>query len=388
MENTFRLAFEQAPDATIIVDRRGVITHANDACATLFGWPAADLVGEAVDVLIPARVSNHSARIASFFSDPVRRPMGSGLRLEGQRRDGSTVPVSISLSPIEVDGETHAVASVRDVTATVRAQEELSDALHAAGEASRAKSLFLASMSHEIRTPLNAILGFAQLMSQDASLAASHRAQVQTIMTSGDHLLGLINDILEMSKIEAGGATVSASTFDPHALLTEVIRMMSVRSTEKSLSLDITIDDSLPELVKTDEAKLRQIVINLVGNALKFTVEGGVSVHARATGAEDDTDAVDLVVAVTDTGPGILDDEADLVFEAFGQAEEGRMTAGGTGLGLPISREFARLLGGDLTFTSKVDDPAIMFSMEPRMRVVATWAWTLPFSSTPTTSTV
>ena len=256
-------------------------------------------------------------------------------------------------------GPGRAVGTLQDVTDHVLAGEarKLAEARDAAEAANRAKSAFLASMSHEIRTPLNAILGFSQLLLGDPGLSARHRAQVDAIVRSGAHLLALIDDVLEMSKIEAGRVTVAAAETDLHALLWDLESMFRLRAQEKGLSLMVERDATVPRHVVTDEKKLRQILINLLGNAVKFTGQGSVALRVSAAASGDGAPL--LRADVEDTGPGIAAEDLPRLFQRFEQAEAGRRSTGGTGLGLAISRGFARLLGGDITVRSRSGEGSV-----------------------------
>jgi predicted ATPase/signal transduction histidine kinase/CheY-like chemotaxis protein len=234
----------------------------------------------------------------------------------------------------------------------------------AAEAANRAKSEFLANMSHELRTPLNAILGFTQVMSRDLSLSTKHQQHLEIISRSGEHLLSLINNILEMSKIEAGRLTLNESSFDLIGLLNTLETMLRLKAESKGLALILEIAADIPQYVKTDEIKLRSCLINLVSNAIKFTEQGHVILRVtknqesqiRNQKGELVTDSCLLTsdscllhFEVEDTGPGIDPKEVDLLFEPFGQTETGRMSQQGTGLGLPISRKFVQLMGRDIS---------------------------------------
>lgn len=250
---------------------------------------------------------------------------------------------------------------VRDRTADLaRSNENLAAAKDAAEAANRAKSVFLATMSHELRTPLNAILGFSNLMRRAArarqtSPSAEQREHLDIIHKSGEHLLDLINEVLDLSKIEAGRAIYHPTDCDLHALLRGLRELFGQRASDKRLSLHVQWPPETPRYVRTDEAKLRQVLINLLGNALKFTAQGEVQlVVTREAETKDGTGFCRLRFAVTDTGPGIAPDERAWLFRPFAQTRTGLKTQGGTGLGLAISREYVRLLGGEIDVESEL----------------------------------
>jgi signal transduction histidine kinase/CheY-like chemotaxis protein len=247
--------------------------------------------------------------------------------------------------------------------------EEAQHARAQAETANVAKSRFLANMSHELRTPLNAVLGFAQVMERGQGLSPRQREHLGIITNSGEHLLNLINGVLEMSKIEAGRVTLNEATFDLHDLLRSVEELFQLRAEAKHLYLLVDIAPEVPRYVRGDESKLRQVLINLLGNAVKFTHEGGVTLRAswddggRTTkdqGSKDkDPSSLvfrpsSLVVEVTDSGEGIAQDQLPHLFEAFVQAPSGARVQEGTGLGLAISRQFVHLMGGNITVRSSM----------------------------------
>jgi PAS domain S-box-containing protein len=248
--------------------------------------------------------------------------------------------------------------TVRDITA-------LQEAKAAADAANRAKSSFLANMSHEIRTPMNAILGFAQLMERDAQLSPLAREHLAIINRSGEHLLALINDILEMSKIEAGRATFAPTTFDLHGLLDDIERMFRLRAEAKGLRFLMERIGAVPRLVVSDEGKLRQVLINLLGNAAKFTDRGGISLRVGAGNGE--AQQAVLRFEVEDTGPGMSEEEIGRLFQAFEQTRAGEKI-GGTGLGLALSRGFVQVMGGKSITVSSAPGRGTVFGFEIPVR--------------------
>lgn len=232
---------------------------------------------------------------------------------------------------------------------------EAQEAQLVAESASQAKSDFLANMSHELRTPLNAILGFAQLLRRSATLDAKQREHLDTILRSGEHLRNLINDVLDMSKIEAGKTILHPVDFDLYQLLQDLERMFQLKAEEKGITLRVKQSPDLPRYVRTDEGKLRQVLINLLNNAIKFTDQGSVTLISRSNREPDQDRKRTVHFAVVDTGAGISPDELDQLFEVFVQTRVGRISQQGTGLGLPISRKFIQLMGGDISVSSEVD---------------------------------
>jgi signal transduction histidine kinase/DNA-binding response OmpR family regulator len=248
--------------------------------------------------------------------------------------------------------------------------QEAEQARAKAEEANKAKSQFLSNMSHELRTPLNVILGFTQLLARNGSLAPQQQEYLGTIDRSGEHLLALINDVLEMAKIEAGKIVLNENNFDLYSLLNWLQQMFRLKAESKGLQLIFDLSPDLPRYIRTDESKLRQVLVNLLGNAIKFTQAGSVtlrvsSVLGHGSLVENnqprthDKGQMTIHFEVEDTGPGIAPEELKSLFEPFVQAEAGRHSQQGTGLGLPISREYVRLMGGEISVESRLGEGTI-----------------------------
>ena len=274
--------------------------------------------------------------------------------------------LDISLLPlVDVSGTIFGLLGVyKDVTDQKHA-DDLRMAKEAADQANKAKSAFLANMSHEIRTPLNAIIGFSQLLQRDTSISESQRRKLTTIVRSGEHLLLLINNILDLSKIEAGRVALNAKVFNFHGVIEDLVSMFRFRVEAKNLSLHIDMGRQVPVSVRGDEGKVRQILVNLVGNAVKFTEQGGVTVRIRLDEMQQQNALIR--VEVEDTGPGIAEHEMGRLFQNFQQTKTGMQSGGGSGLGLAISRQFAQLMGGDITVESQEGEGScfqLMISLE------------------------
>ncbi|UZR29186.1 PAS domain S-box protein [Methylococcus mesophilus] len=356
---------ESSNDAIIGKTLDGIITHWNKAAEKIYGYTAAEIVGQSITVLAdPAR----HAEIQALLEKIRNGEMVVSRDSERIRKDGSRIHVALTLSPIrDAFGKVTGISTIaRDITERKRAEDELTRyrdhleelvdqrtadllaARNAAEAANRAKSIFLANMSHELRTPLNAILGFSGLMRKDPSLPESQRQYLDIVNRSGEHLLTLINDVLDMAKIEAGRVQLENAPFDLGLLMRDTMDMMKLRAQEKGLLLLTEQSSQFPRYVVGDEARLRQVLINLVGNAIKFTCQGGVTVRLSSTRG----DAPRLLIEVEDSGPGITPEDQQRIFKPFVQLDRQDGGNEGAGLGLAIARQFVQLMGGSIQLES------------------------------------
>jgi PAS domain S-box-containing protein len=367
-ERRFRELLEAAPDGILEIDAQGRIILVNAAAEKLTGYQRDELLGQPIEILTPEELrSRHAGHRAAYQAHPVTRPMGTGLDLHVQRKDGSRTPVEISLSPLVYDSEMRVTAVIRDVSERKRADirlremnerftaeltaknQELEARNREIERANRLKTEFVASMSHELRTPLHTIIGFSELLAEELEgpLTEKQKRFVNHIHRDSLHLLELINDILDLSRIESGKLVLKLEAFEIGPAIEEVMATIRPQAVAKSLLVEVPSMERV--VLRADRVRFKEVLYNLVGNAVKFTPEGGrifVQAAIRDRFAE---------VSVTDTGIGIPAVEHSAIFDKFYQV--GATTRGlreGTGLGLAIIKQLVEAHGGRIWLTSEV----------------------------------
>lgn len=343
-----------SPVATVLTDANFIIKSWNPAAERLFGYTQIEVLNRHI---IEALVPPHKKAESDLLNEQINR--GNAVRTITQRRhkSGSIVDTELLAVPIQIANRQNSILVLYHDLAEIKQREEaLSQAKEAAESASKAKSSFLTNISHELRTPLNAILGFSQLLQRDESLTREQTDYLDIINRSGEHLLGLINDVLELSKIEAGRATLNWQTCHLPGLLISLEDMFHLKAAQKHLQLHLELNPALPPFIRTDQSKLRQVLINLLNNAIKFTDEGSVTLRVgifpHSTPDPNNPARRTLYFSIEDTGIGLSPEEIKVLFDSFVQTKEGRYSREGFGLGLPISRQFVRLLGGEISVES------------------------------------
>ena len=368
-ENEMRLRAitESAQDAIIMMDARGIITYWNKAAENIFGYAFEESVGRNLhSLLAPEPYCEPAFKGLYHFQESGQgNAIGKTLQLSALRKDGTEFPIELSLSAVNIRNRWIAIGIVRDVTERKQTEETLrkmnaaldeerlfaTEMAARAQRASAAKSEFLANMSHEIRTPMNGVIGMTGLL-LDTELTGEQRRYAETVRGSAESLLGIINDILDFSKIEAGRLDLEVFEFDLRNLIEESAAAVAVQAHDKDIELLCDIDPGIPTLFLGDPGRLRQIVNNLAGNAIKFTHRGEVTI--RVTIQSEINDEVLLRFSVSDTGIGVPADKIGTLFDKFTQADASTTRKyGGTGLGLAICRQLAALMGGEVGVQSK-----------------------------------
>lgn len=367
-EEQYRGIFEAATEAMIVVDDEGTVLDANPAADAMFGYGPGELIGTQAADLVSVHGAERQERLERFERQ-IRETGRYFHESKGVRRGGEVFDIEVRGSAFLFRGESRLLAVVSDITTRKEAEKRLREYAEALQGANRcleeysftaqaavaAKSQFLANVSHELRTPMTAILGFAEVLRSEGDLSRAPPARIEaidTLIRNCEYLLRLLDEVLDVSKIEAGRFEVERVECRVLELFGDVHRLMQGRTLATGVPLELDYQWPLPETIQSDPTRLRQILINLVGNAIKFTPSGGIRVAVRLLGA--DTPQPLLEAAVMDTGIGMTPDQVAKIFEPFSQANYSvAHNYGGTGLGLVISRKLANLLGGDVAVTSE-----------------------------------
>jgi PAS domain S-box-containing protein len=350
-----RNALDTLAEGLLVVDVEGNIVLANYAFANHVGIDAESLTGRLIDSFQWCDNQGNDAQDLPWIDCLLKGIGRNGAHVSLASANGKRHSFMVNCSPVIGGNKKHngMLMSLSDITLIEEKEAELVESKKSADLANQAKSDFLANMSHEIRTPMNAVLGFTELLRRgqvrDEKEARKH---LNTIHSNGKHLLELINDILDLSKVEAGRLEVEKIAIQPHRIIAEVVQVLQVKASEKGIGLKFVCHGLVPPVVHTDPARLRQVITNLLGNAIKFTDHGQVSIIQRMV---NDGDQAKLAISIIDSGVGIPADKVDSIFEAFVQAESSTTRRfGGTGLGLSISKKFAHALGGDILVKSEL----------------------------------
>ena len=339
-------------DGIITIDKHGLIQSFNPASERIFGYSKEEVLGKNIKFLMPEPYhSEHDQYIKNYLTSGNAKIIGLGREVEGLRKDGDIFPLELAVSQI-FDGEDCLFTGItRDISERKEFENALKEEKEKADSANLSKSRFLANMSHEIRTPMNAVLGYAQILLRKKDLGNDTLEIIKTIHTSGNNLLNLINEILDISKIEAGKMELYPVDFDLHTLVLEMESFFALHCEQKKLNFEVN-NLSCPVIVNGDENKLRQILINLIGNALKFTNEGKISLTVRDVGSNN------YKFDVKDSGIGIASEAQKNIFEPFQQEAESHKK-GGTGLGLVICNKQLDLMGSELHLESKLNEGSV-----------------------------
>ncbi|MBF0310372.1 MAG: response regulator [Magnetococcales bacterium] len=365
-EQRFRSVAETANDAIITIDDHGVIISWNRGAERLFHFTEAEMVGQLVERIMPAIYrERHRQGLIELQRGRAPHIINRVMEFSGLTREGMEFPLELSIATWAVGGRSFYSGILRDISDRKRAMEALKSAKEQAENATLIKSRFLATMSHEIRTPINSLLGMGELL-LETTLTEEQRHFLEVSNQSGEALLALINDILDLSKIEAGQLDLETTPFDLPNLLKGTVEILQLLAVDKGNELVLELAEGLPCWVSGDPGRLRQVFLNLIGNAIKFTEKGRVTVTAQTMPDGE------LLFGVADTGIGIAEDKLEAIFQPFHQADSSvTRKHGGTGLGLTICREIIQHMGGDIRVESRVGEGSRFWVRVPLARTVS-----------------
>lgn len=345
-ELQMRTILNTLPDGVITIDQEANIQMFNPSAERLFGFKADEVIGKNINILMPEPYhSQHDSYIQKYLQTGENKVIGLSREVVGLRKDGTSFPMYLSVGEMESQGQKMFTGIGHDLTEIYLAKEK-------AEVANKAKSEFLANMSHEIRTPMNSVIGFSDLLSALIN-DKKQKSYIESIQTAGRSLLKLINDILDLSKVEAGRLEIQYEKISIRFFFQEIEQIFKVKIEEKQLQLLLEIDSEIPEFLRIDEVRLRQVLINLVGNAVKFTERGHIKIRVKTKDKTENHDKINLIIEVEDTGIGIPQDQHELIFESFRQQDgQSIRKYGGTGLGLSLTKKLVELMNGRISVKS------------------------------------
>ncbi|GAB4267058.1 MAG: hypothetical protein Kow0065_17750 [Methylomicrobium sp.] len=344
----FQYIVDSVVDGVITIGSDGVIHSFNPAACAIFGYRDQDIVGRKVNALMPEPYrSEHDSYLERYLTAGSGKVINRQVELVGCRADGSEFPLEVAVSEIKLADGVLFVGLMRDITERKKVEQELIVARDAADRANQAKSEFLSSMSHELRTPMNAILGFGQLMEYDDTLSDQHKEDVREILKAGRHLLDLINEVLDLAKIESGTLSLSIEPVSVAPIIDECLSLVSTQANQRQICLRYHAHKSFS--VRADQTRLKQALLNLISNAIKYNREGGaVTIEARLK------DDAHLSIEVSDTGCGIPANRFPELFQPFHRLDAEYSGIEGTGIGLVITRRIVEMMGGTIEVESEV----------------------------------
>lgn len=350
-----RAIFDTAVEAIIVINAQGIIESFNPAAERMFSYSASEMINQNVKILTTnADRDRHDAYLQRYLRTGERRVIGMGREVVGRRKDDTQIPLHLSVGEFMVGGERKFAGILHDMSEYTRIREQYRQAMESAEKANQAKSVFLANMSHELRTPLNGILGYTQILTRGKTLTAKQQEGIDIIQRSGEYLLTLINDILDLSKIEAGKVEFHPTHFNFNGFLQSIIELFQMRAQQKGITFHYEPLTHLPLGIRADETRLRQILINLLGNAVKFTEKGTIYLKVGY-------DHGKIRFQIEDTGIGIASEDLEKIFQPFQQTGDQSYKAEGTGLGLPITKRLVEMMGGTLRVESVLGQGSVFW---------------------------
>ncbi len=354
-EERTRAIIDSAADGIIVIDSKGIVETFSPSAEILFGYDASEVIGNNINMLMPEPTrSKHDNYLARYLPGRESRIIRSRVEVKGLRQGGDTFPMELSVSELLVGNTQMFVGIIRDTTERKKAEQAMAEAKEAAEASAQAKSDFLANMSHEIRTPMNAIIGMSKL-ALGTDLNPKQHNFIRKVHYSAELLLGIINDVLNISKIEAGKLEIEKVNFQLQSVLDNVSNLIGINEAEQNLELIIEVADDIPDELIGDPLRLGQILINLGNNAVKFTQQGRISINVMLEDRKDNQ--LTLHFCVSDTGIGISPEHQQKLFQSFSQADSSTSRRyGGTGLGLTISKKLTELMGGKIWVVSQPDE--------------------------------